>query len=44
MARMGLLDPVWRLPLVAPSAASQQKIEKVLESVGLLADRHAHAG
>ncbi|MGH9612563.1 MAG: 4-hydroxy-tetrahydrodipicolinate synthase [Bryobacteraceae bacterium] len=44
MARMGLLDPVWRLPLVAPSAANQQKIEKVLESVGLLADRHAHAG
>jgi len=44
MARMGLLDPIWRLPLVAPSTASQQKIEKVLESVGLLADRHAHAG
>ncbi len=43
MARMGLLEPVWRLPLVAPSAANQQKIEKVLESLGLLADRSRHA-
>ncbi len=38
MAAMGLLEPVWRLPLVPPSAASQKKIEGVLESVGL------HAG
>ena len=36
MAMMGLLEPVWRLPLVAPSAASQTKIEKVLETCGLL--------
>jgi 4-hydroxy-tetrahydrodipicolinate synthase len=36
MAMMGLLEPVWRLPLVAPSAASQAKIEKVLETCGLL--------
>jgi 4-hydroxy-tetrahydrodipicolinate synthase len=36
MAMMGLLEPVWRLPLVAPTAASQAKIEKVLESIGLL--------
>ena len=36
MARMGLLDPVWRLPLVAPQKTSQQKIEAVLESLGLL--------
>jgi 4-hydroxy-tetrahydrodipicolinate synthase len=36
MARMGLLEPVWRLPMVAPSPASQQKIEHVLESLGLL--------
>ena len=35
MAAMGLLEPVWRLPLVPPSAANQQKIEKVLEAVGL---------
>ncbi len=37
MARMGLLEPVWRLPLVAPAKQSQEKIEAVLESVGLLA-------
>jgi 4-hydroxy-tetrahydrodipicolinate synthase len=36
MAMMGLLEPVWRLPLVAPNAASQAKIEKVLETCGLL--------
>ncbi len=36
MARMGLLDPVWRLPMVAPQPASQQKIEAALESLGLL--------
>ena len=36
MARMGLLEPVWRLPLVSPQKQSQEKIEAVLESVGLL--------
>jgi dihydrodipicolinate synthase/N-acetylneuraminate lyase len=36
MALMGLLEPVFRLPLVPPSAASLAKIEKVLESAGLL--------
>ncbi len=36
MARMGLLEPVWRLPMVPPQPASQQKIEAVLESLGLL--------
>jgi 4-hydroxy-tetrahydrodipicolinate synthase len=36
MALMGLLEPVWRLPLCAPAAANLTKIEKVLESVGLL--------
>jgi 4-hydroxy-tetrahydrodipicolinate synthase len=30
MAMMGLLEPVWRLPLVPPSAASVAKIEQVL--------------
>ncbi|HEU0139081.1 MAG TPA: 4-hydroxy-tetrahydrodipicolinate synthase [Bryobacteraceae bacterium] len=44
MALMGLLEPVWRLPLVAPQPASQAKIEKVLQAVGLLADRGVHAG
>jgi 4-hydroxy-tetrahydrodipicolinate synthase len=40
MARMGLLEPVWRLPMVAPQPASQQKIETVLESLGLLSGVH----
>jgi 4-hydroxy-tetrahydrodipicolinate synthase len=36
MARMGLLDPALRLPIVLPQSASQQKIEAVLESLGML--------
>ncbi len=36
MALMGLLEPVWRLPMCPPSAANLAKIEKVLESTGLL--------
>ena len=36
MALMGLLDPIWRLPLCAPSAANLARIENVLESLGLL--------
>jgi len=36
MALMGLLEPVYRLPLVPPSAANLAKIGKVLEAVGLL--------
>ncbi len=35
MAAMGLLEPVWRLPMCPPSEASRQKIEKVLDAVGL---------
>jgi 4-hydroxy-tetrahydrodipicolinate synthase len=42
MSVMGLLKPVYRLPMVEPSAASKQKIEQVLESVGLLAAAGAH--
>src|SRR5229473_5381833 len=41
---MGLLEPVWRLPMCPPSPANQLKIEKVLETLGLLADRSVHAG
>ncbi len=37
MSRMGLLEPVWRLPMVPPQIASQQKIDAVLEPLGLLA-------
>src|SRR5215813_11095586 len=36
MALMGLLEPVWRLPMCPPSPASMAKIEKVLEAVGLM--------
>lgn len=36
MARMGLLEPVWRLPLVPPSEASMARIEKVLSETGLI--------
>jgi 4-hydroxy-tetrahydrodipicolinate synthase len=43
MALMGLLEPAWRLPLCPPSPASQAKIEKVLETLGLLAGRSVHA-
>jgi len=44
MAMMGLLDPVFRLPLVAPSEANTAKIEAILRSVGLIsASRSTHA-
>lgn len=36
MALMGLLEPIYRLPLVPPSTANLARIEKVLEAVGLL--------
>ena len=41
MALMGLLEPVWRLPLVAPKAENLSKIRGILESVGLV--QHAYA-
>lgn len=40
MAQMGLLEPVWRLPLVAPKAENEARIHAVLESLNLL---HADA-
>jgi len=36
MAMMGLLEPVYRLPLCPPSEPSRGRIEKVLEEAGLL--------
>ncbi|MGB6495960.1 MAG: 4-hydroxy-tetrahydrodipicolinate synthase [Candidatus Acidiferrum sp.] len=36
MAQMGLLEPVWRLPLVAPKAESETRIRAVLESLELV--------
>jgi 4-hydroxy-tetrahydrodipicolinate synthase len=41
MSVMGLLEPVWRLPMTPPSAASKQRIETVLQKAGLLAGAHA---
>jgi 4-hydroxy-tetrahydrodipicolinate synthase len=36
LAVLGLLEPVWRLPLVPPQSASQTRIEQVLTSAGLI--------
>ena len=36
MALMGLLEPVYRLPMCPPSAANQARIEKVLDAAGLV--------
>lgn len=41
MAEMGLLEPVWRLPLVAPKSENQARIRSVLASVGLVDRVHA---
>lgn len=45
MHRMGLLEPVYRLPMVPPTDSSKQKIDDVLESLSLregaaVASRH----
>ena len=40
MAEMGLLEPVWRLPLVAPKSENLAKIRAVLESLALLERVH----
>jgi 4-hydroxy-tetrahydrodipicolinate synthase len=36
MASMGLLEEVYRLPMVSPRPASKQKIDAVLQSLGLV--------
>lgn len=41
MAMMGLLEPVWRLPLVPPKSENLTKIRGVLESVGLMERAYA---
>ncbi len=41
MAEMGLLSPVWRLPLVAPKEENRMRIRGVLESVNLVERAHA---
>jgi 4-hydroxy-tetrahydrodipicolinate synthase len=44
MALMGLLEPVYRLPMCPPIPQTQTKIEAVLKQVGLLAGALAGAG
>jgi 4-hydroxy-tetrahydrodipicolinate synthase len=41
MAEMGLLEPVWRLPLVAPKRENRERIAGVLNSLGLVERLHA---
>ena len=36
LAEMGLLEPVWRLPLVPPKAENRARIRAVLEPLGLV--------
>jgi hypothetical protein len=36
MAAMGLLEDVYRLPMISPKAESKEKIAKVLKELGLL--------
>jgi len=43
MALMGLLEPVWRLPLVPPSPNAMAKIEKVLQDLTLVEPGTVHA-
>jgi 4-hydroxy-tetrahydrodipicolinate synthase len=40
LAAMGLIEPVWRLPLCSPRSETMEKIRIVLESVGLPGGRH----
>jgi 4-hydroxy-tetrahydrodipicolinate synthase len=41
MAEMGLLEPVWRLPMVPPKAENLARVREVLASVGLAERVHA---
>jgi 4-hydroxy-tetrahydrodipicolinate synthase len=41
MAEMGLLEPVWRLPLVPPKRENRERILGVLNSLGLVGRLHA---
>jgi 4-hydroxy-tetrahydrodipicolinate synthase len=43
MAAMGLLERTYRLPLVPPQPQSMDRIECVLESLNLLANRREYA-
>lgn len=41
MSLMGLIEPLWRLPLVPPKEENLAKIRSVLESVGLVQQAYA---
>jgi 4-hydroxy-tetrahydrodipicolinate synthase len=41
LAIMGLIEPVWRLPLVPPKPETVARIQSVLESLGLVERAHA---
>jgi 4-hydroxy-tetrahydrodipicolinate synthase len=41
VSMMGLLEPVWRLPMTPPARETRAKIEEVLSAVGLLAARRS---
>ena len=43
LALMGLCEPVWRLPMCAPSEASLARIRAVLAENGLLQEKSQHA-
>ena len=43
MAEMGLLEPVWRLPLVAPKLENRARIREMLEEIGLAERVHVAA-
>ena len=43
LAQMGLLEPVWRLPLVAPKPENRARIRAVLESLNLVGRIHVAA-
>ncbi|MDX2179176.1 MAG: 4-hydroxy-tetrahydrodipicolinate synthase [Bryobacteraceae bacterium] len=41
LAEMGLCEPVWRLPMCAPSAATLARIRAILKETNLIAGRNA---
>jgi len=43
MGLMGLLEPVWRLPLVAPKAETMARMQPILEALELVERVHAAA-
>ena len=41
LAAMGLIEPIWRLPLCPPRPETMEKIRGVLESLALMGNKHA---